>query len=119
MDHLLQIAIIIHTYFRPLRNKQKNTFPTMDDLREYELIRCADKIISLYRPAVMSAAKNVALYIKDGKYELRLTPLKDSDFGNSFKLYMGIENHLIYDKLDDKDFTLFEHHIFYDCLKKK
>lgn len=29
-----------------------------------------------------------------------------------------LENHLIYDKLDDEDFTLFEHHFFYDCLKK-
>lgn len=118
MAQVLQIAIIIHTYFRPLRNKQKNTFPTMDDLREYEIIRYADKIISFYRPAIMCATKDLALYIKDSKYELRITPLKDSGVGNSFKLYMGLENHLIYDKLYDEDFTLFEHHFFYDCFKK-
>lgn len=103
MAQALQIAIIVHAYFKRLHNRCKNFFPTIDDLREYELVKYADKIISLYRPDVMSATKDIALYIKDGKYELRIMPFKDSNYGNSFKLFMGIEKNLIYDPLDNED----------------
>ena len=51
----------------------------------------------------MSATKDIALYIKDGKYELRIMPFKDRNYGNSFKLFMGIEKNLIYDPLDNED----------------
>lgn len=119
MAQALQIAIIVHVYFKRLHSKCKTFFPTIDDLNEYELIRYSDKIITLCRPAAMSATKDLALYIKDGKYELRITPFKDRNYGNSFKLFMGIEKNLIYDPLDNEDYSLFENHFFYDCLKKK